>query len=135
MVCSVCGAEVSLMPRTTTNPVIVYDAVGRVIDANPAAAALTGIPLEELRGMHMRDFYHPDELPAAEERMRTIGVGEAAQFERWLRCCNRRYIRVAVTGSRLFFGGYRAEYVPLMDAPIELPSRLWGERRQDLTRR
>lgn len=122
------------MPKTTTNPVLVYDDTGRVIDANPAASVLTGIPLERLRGMHMRDFYHPDELPAAEERMRTTGIGEEAQFERWLRCCNRRYIRVAVTGSRLFFGGYRAEYVPLMDEPIDLPARLAGERRQVIRR-
>lgn len=111
------------MPTRTATPVIVYDEAGRVVDANPAAAELTGIPLGRLRGMHMRDFFHPDELPAAEERIRTLRHGQENRFERWLRCCNGRYVRVAVTGTRRLIGGYRAEYVPLGDS-VELPTKL-----------
>jgi len=88
------------MPGPTTNPEIVYDEAGRVLDANQAAAELTGIPLGRLRGMHMRDFHHPDELPAAEERIRTMPFNKPVTYERWFRCCNRRYTRVTATGSR-----------------------------------
>jgi PAS domain S-box-containing protein len=104
--------------------VIVYDAAGRVVDANPAAAELTGIPLGRLRGMHMRDFFHPDELAEAEERMRNLKVGDEVRTERWFRCCNRRYTRVMVIGTRRLIGGYRAEYVPLSQEHVDLPARL-----------
>jgi PAS domain S-box-containing protein len=123
------------MPGTTTNPVIVFDDAGRVMDANPAAAALTGTPLEQLRRMHLRDFYHPDELPDVERLLRTMRVGEEVRAERWLRCCNRRYLRVAVTGTRRAVGGYRVEYEPLASDPIDLPAGLPANADQDLTRR
>ncbi len=116
------------MPHTTTNPVIVYDDAGRVTDANPAAARLVGVPLETLRRMHVRDFNHPDELAASEARMRTMRVGDEVHFKQWFRCCDRRYMRVAVTGIRRGTGGYRAEYVPLSE-PVELPDRLPGDLR------
>ena len=112
------------MPGPTTNPEIVYDEAGRVLDANLAAAELTGIPLGRLRGMHMRDFYHPDELPAAEERIRTMPLNKEVKYERWFRCCDRRYTRVAVTGKRRLLGGYRAVYVPISREPVDLPARL-----------
>jgi PAS domain S-box-containing protein len=112
------------MPQTTTNAVIVYDDAGRITEANEAAARLVGIPLARLRGMHMRDFFHPDELPEAEARLRTLRVGEEIRLQRWLRCCDRRYLRVGVTGTRRAIGGYRAEYVPLAPEPVELPARL-----------
>ena len=112
------------MPERTTNPEIVYDEAGRVLDANLAAAEFTGIPLGRLRGMHMRDFFHPDELPAGEERIRNLAFGDVTHHERWFRCCNGRYTRVAVTGSRRLLGGYRAVYVPLTGERVELPARL-----------
>ena len=112
------------MPQTTTKPVIVYDDSGRVVDANEAAAELLGVPLPTLRRMHLRDTYHPDELPAGERRMRTIRVGEEMRFERWFRCCDKRYVRVSVAGSRRATGGYRSEYTVLSEEPVALPSRL-----------
>lgn len=112
------------MPRETTNPVLVFDEAGHIVDANEAAAELIGVPLTDLLRMHLRDTYHPDELPGSEIRMRTLEVGEEVRFERWLRCCNRRYKRVAVVGRRLVFGGYRAEYRALTLEPVDLPSRL-----------
>ena len=60
------------MPQSSTNPVFVYDDAGRVADANEAAAVLADIPLPKLRRMHLRDFFHPDELPITEERMRSL---------------------------------------------------------------
>lgn len=112
------------MPRHTTNPVIVFDDSGRVVDANEAAANLIEVPLADLRRMHLRDTYHPDELPAGEARLRNIEIGQEIEFERWLRCCNRRYVRVAVKASRRSVGGYRSEYRVLSAEPVDLPSKL-----------
>ena len=42
------------MPGSTIKPEIVYDEAGRVLDANQAAAELTGIPLGRLRGFLRR---------------------------------------------------------------------------------
>ena len=123
------------MPVPATNPEIVYDEAGRVLDANQAAAELSGIPLGRLRGMHMRDFFHPDELPASEERIRTMPFNKEVKYERWFRCCNRRYTRVTVTGARRLLGGYRAIYVPVTGEQVELPDRLPTPEVQERTRR
>lgn len=123
------------MPGPTTNPEIVYDDAGRVLDANQAAAELTGIPLGRLRGMHMRDFHHPDELPATEERLRTMPYNKEFKHERWFRCCNRRYMRVTVTGSRRLLGGYRAVYVPITGEQVDLPAKLPTPEPQERARR
>ena len=106
-----------------------------MLDANQAAAELTGIPLGRLRGMHMRDFHHPDELPAAEERIRTMPFNKAITYERWFRCCNRRYTRVNVTGRRRLLGGYRSVYLPLTGEQVELPDRLSAPELHEGTRR
>ena len=115
------------MPTTTQNPVIVFDDAGRVIDANEAAAQLVEIPLPTLRRMHVRDFYHPDELPVVEARMRGMHAGEEVRIERWLRCCNGRYVRASVRVKKRTIGGYRFEYEPLSTETRDLPSRLDGQ--------
>jgi len=74
--------------------------------------------------MHSRDTYHPDELPGAVERMKRLLPGEEVRFERWMRCCNGRYVRVAAAVKRRTIGGYRAEYIPLSTERVELPARL-----------
>lgn len=112
------------MPQRTTKPVIVYDEPGRVVDANQAASDLLGIPLGQLRGMHVRDFYHPDDLPALERWMRSSRAGEENHLQRWLRCCNGHYKRVEVTAIRRLIGGFRAEYEPLGEESVEFPGHL-----------
>lgn len=98
------------MPLTTSNPVIVYDDAGRVIDANEAAAQLVGVPRDDLQRMHVRDFYHPDELSLVESHMRSLRLGDEGVVERWLRS-KGRYVRVRVKAKRRTIGGYRVEYV------------------------
>jgi len=112
------------MARATTNPLFVFDDSFRVLESNQAAADLVGVPLTQLRGMHLRDFYHADELPETEARMRSLRLGEKVRFERWLRCCNGRYVPIIAEVKRRTIGGYRAEYVPRATEPVDLPSRL-----------
>lgn len=112
------------MPQRTTSPVIVYDEAGRVVDANEAAATLLGTPLGRLRGMHVRDFYHPDDLPALERWIRASRPGEEVRLRRWLRCCNGRYREVEVTAVRRLIGGFRAEYRELGGESAEFPGHL-----------
>lgn len=106
------------MPLTTSNPVIVFDDTGRVVDANEAAAQLVGFPRDQLQRMHVRDFYHPDELFLAEAYMRSLGLGDEGVFERWLRCSSR-YVRVRTKVKRRTIGGYRVEYELLSSERVE----------------
>jgi PAS domain S-box-containing protein len=115
------------MPRSTTNPVVVYDDSGRIIDANEPAASLVGTPLPQLRDMHVRDFFHPDDLPMLEERLRTMRPGDEVRIERWLRCCDGRYRRVRAKVKKRTIGGYRAEYEPITNDAVDLPERLTRE--------
>lgn len=112
------------MPYRTPSPVIVYDEAGRVVDANEAAATLIGTPLGRLRGMHVRDFYHPDDLPELERWLRTSRPGQEVRLRRWMRCCNGRYRLVEVKGIRRLLGGFRAEYEALGEESEEFPGRL-----------
>jgi hypothetical protein len=73
--------------------------------------------------MHSRDFYHPDELPDTEARMRNLRLGQKVRFERWFRC-NKHYVRVAASVKRRTIGGYRAEFVLLSHESVSLPARL-----------
>ena len=111
------------MAGTSPNPVFVLDDAFRVIESNQAAAELIGLPLEQLRGMHSRDFYHPDELPDTETRLRNLRLGQTVRFERWFRC-NGHYVRVAALLKRRTIGGYRAEYIRLSRESVSLPVRL-----------
>ena len=78
------------MAGTSPHPVFVLDDAFRVIESNQAAAELIGVPLDQVRGMHARDFCHPDELPDTETRMRNLRLGQKVRFERWFRCNGRR---------------------------------------------
>lgn len=111
------------MPYRTPSPVIVYDEAGRVVDANEEAAILVQTPLGRLRGMHVRDFYHPDDLPALERWIRSSRAGEEVRVQRWMRCCNGRYRQVEVKATRRLLGGFRAEYVPMGGESEEFPGK------------
>ena len=112
------------MPYRAPGPVITYDEAGRVVDANEEAAQLLQTPLGLLRGMHIRDFFHPDDLPNLEKWLRTSRAGEEVRGQRWMRCCNGRYRQVNVKATRRLLGGFRAEYVATGDESAEFPGRL-----------
>jgi PAS domain S-box-containing protein len=112
------------MPYRTPSPVITYDEAGRVVDANEEAADLLKTPLGRLRGMHVRDFYHPDDLPTLERWLRTSRSGEEIRVRRWMRCCNGRYRQVDVKTTRRLLGGFRAEYVPTGEESADFPGKL-----------
>ncbi len=58
------------------------DELGKIIDANPAAAAMHGYPLEELLTLNLiKDLDAPDAIQAAPERARQILNGEWIKAE------------------------------------------------------
>lgn len=104
---------------------MVIDSAGRITFCSQAAADLMRMPRNELTRLHVRDLYHPDELPQGEARMRELQAGDAIEFVRWLRCCDKRYTRVRVKAHAMGNGKYRAEFEALSE-PTELPGRLSG---------
>ncbi|WP_432497944.1 sensor domain-containing diguanylate cyclase [Kineococcus auxinigenes] len=64
------------------------EGAGRFLSANPAACAMLGHSAEALQELTSADITHPDDLPAAQERVRQVveGAVPSAHFE-------KRYVR------------------------------------------
>lgn len=64
------------------------DAEGRIVDANPRAAQMLGLPRAELRGRHFGGFTHPDQRAsdlAKHQAMMARGDSRVQLETRWLR--------------------------------------------------
>jgi two-component system, cell cycle sensor histidine kinase and response regulator CckA len=58
---------------------------GRVVESNPAMQRMLGYTREELRGMHFRDFTHPDDLHADLELFQEMVAGRRDCYQIELR--------------------------------------------------
>ena len=105
-------------------PTLIVNRAGQIISANEAAAGLMRSTRAELQSMHIRDTFHPDELPEGEARLRALKPGDEIQFERWLRCCDKRYVRIEARDRMLGDERYRITMRPLSTEPVDLPPRL-----------
>ena len=57
--------------------IVIADAIGGAIDANPAALGILGYSLEELRGRHVSTITHPDDVAASLAAADRIRQGQA----------------------------------------------------------
>ena len=105
-------------------PTLIVNRAGQIISANDSAAELMRATRAELQSMHIRDTFHPDELPEGETQLRALKPGDEVQFERWLRCCDKRYVRIEALARMLGDGRYRIKMRPLSTEPVDLPPRL-----------
>jgi PAS domain S-box-containing protein len=71
----------------------------RILDANPAASALTGLPREELASGSLADVTHPDDVGRAAGRTAELFAGEVREFSVEQRIATRggRYAAMSVT--------------------------------------
>jgi PAS domain S-box-containing protein len=66
----------------------VVDVQGRFVRVNAAYCRMLGYTFERLRGMHIRDVTHPEDLPRDEESMREFLNGQRRTYQ-----TEKRYIR------------------------------------------
>jgi PAS domain S-box-containing protein len=78
----------------------VFDSEGRFLVVNRAWAELTGVGVDDLVGRAALEFFHPDDVPAARERVRNAKVGEVTEAE--------VRVRTKEGGWRWFFAGRQA---------------------------
>jgi PAS domain S-box-containing protein len=71
------------------------DGEGRIVDANPAACAMTGYDREELLGRNLGEIA-AGEVPAA-ERIRQVPERSSTRFDSWLRRKDGSLARVSVS--------------------------------------
>jgi diguanylate cyclase (GGDEF)-like protein/PAS domain S-box-containing protein len=65
--------------------IAVGDLRGRLVEANPALAAMFGIPVTELPGRDIFDFIHPDDVPDVQDQVYgqlAAGHGDRVQVEK-----------------------------------------------------
>jgi two-component system cell cycle sensor histidine kinase/response regulator CckA len=74
---------------------------GRVLEANPAAERMLGYTRTELRGMHFRQFTHPDDLEKVTELFQELAQGQTESCELELRylnkCSGTGWVRLALS--------------------------------------
>jgi PAS domain S-box-containing protein len=58
---------------------------GRVVESNPAVQRMLGYSREELRGMHFRDFTHPDDVDKEIELFQEMVAGKRDDYQIELR--------------------------------------------------
>jgi len=54
---------------------------GRVVESNPAVQRMLGYSREELRGMHFRDFTHPDDVDADLQLFQEVVAGKRDSYQ------------------------------------------------------
>jgi len=65
--------------------IVQCDMEGRVLETNPAIQRMLGYTGEQLRGMHFRDFTHPDDLAKDQELFQQLVAGKRDSYELELR--------------------------------------------------
>ncbi|MBZ5599832.1 MAG: PAS domain S-box protein [Acidobacteriia bacterium] len=58
---------------------------GRIVESNPAMERMLGYSHAELRGMHFRDFIHPDDLPVVRQLFQEMVTGKRDWYQNEVR--------------------------------------------------
>jgi PAS domain S-box-containing protein len=96
------GIDVSLVDHLDV-PALVVDRRGRIAAANAAAVAVTGVPRERIRGLHLLELLPDDRrVPSTAEPSRALDGGETLEYaSAFARGRRRVATRVVVTPLRL----------------------------------
>jgi PAS domain S-box-containing protein len=85
--------------------VIIADMDGRCLEINHHAAELLGYTAEEASSMHLRELMAPESLPAFDERLKNLQIGDSYNAERLL--LRKDGTQVPVEGSvHVLAGGH-----------------------------
>src|ERR1700722_422635 len=85
--------------------VFVEDLVGRVLDANLAAARLQGMSREELLGRNVTDLAPPEKRAELQENFKKLAKGDLSQIESVSLTTDGRHIPVEVRTSLIDYSG------------------------------
>jgi PAS domain S-box-containing protein len=81
--------------------IVQCDLTGRVLEANPAAERMLGYSRTELRGMHFRQFTHPDDVEKGLELFQRLAQGQFESYEREIRYLGKssatRWVRLTMS--------------------------------------
>ena len=81
--------------------IVQFDLEGRVLEANPAAEHMLGYSRTELRGMHFREFTHPEDVARDLTLFQNLMRGQLESYELELRylgkSCNTRWVRLTMS--------------------------------------
>ncbi len=133
--------------EASPDAIFVEDSEGNVLDVNPAAEALQGIPRERLVGMNVTELVPRKGVDEVLDRHRQLVAGEVAMVEGYTYAADGRVIPVEVRSSAFEFAGepvvllhvhditerrqreQRLEHLARFDAVTGLPNRFLFEDR------
>ena len=122
--------------EATSDGLIINDLeTGVIVEANPAACRMHGYRYDELVGLHPKEIIHPDDHPAFDEFVRTVGAGGEFRGRSRDRRKDGSLLYVEVLGRAFTFRGKPHVMAVLRDVTQHVESRrLLEERVTERTR-
>jgi two-component system sensor histidine kinase AtoS len=109
-----------LLFETATDSIFILDGegaqAGRIVAANPAAAAMHGYTIEELQGMHIASLDTPEFAAGAPERIKQILNGEVLEVETEHRKKDGTLFPIEISATLLQLGGHK--YILAIDRDL-----------------
>ncbi len=81
--------------------ILLFDDTGTVVDANKAILHMFGYSLEEIRGKHIGELIHPEDLEETPLRLQAILEGVLTRLDRRMRMKNGTYVPCEVCGRHI----------------------------------
>ena len=98
-------------------PMLLISRDFRIVEANPAAARLTGYGTEDLGGRYLADLTYPDDIAAGAQRAAQLFAGDVRDYRVEQRIVTRRgrCVRVAVTATAVSEAGRPAHAIATLE--------------------
>jgi PAS domain S-box-containing protein len=105
------------LAENANDAILIFSDEGKIIFANSRAAELSGYGIAQLRRKHFREFLHPEERAAIEERFTARMAGREAPhcYESRIIDRERRELPVEITGAVTFWHDQPADVVIIRD--------------------
>ncbi len=89
------------LTEQASDGIVHSDTTGRLVEANACFCRMTGYSLGELRELHARDLFLPEDLAASPLRFPELLAGKTLSSERRLRCKDGRLLPVEIRVKRI----------------------------------
>lgn len=114
--------------------VVFLDESGKVTYANPALSRMSGRTLEEVRGVEVAAFIHPEDKPRLERELRRRASGEVSPYELRVLRKDGNLLRTVITAIPLMDGDrYDGALAVVHDVTDVLEARARADRYQELS--
>ncbi|AFM22952.1 PAS domain S-box protein [Desulfomonile tiedjei] len=94
-------AKYKALYEDSADGILLFDDTGTVVDANKAILHMFGYSLEEIRGQHIEELIHPEDLKETPLKLQAILEGVLTRLDRRMRMKDGTYVACEVCGRHI----------------------------------